>query len=174
MSRRIRYQVAASLDRFIAGPQGEFDWIPMDDEIDFVAHFAQFDTLLVGRETYRGLVAQGNASGFPGVTTVVCSRTWPEAKMPAGVTLSRDAVATARELKARAGKDIWLFGGAALFKELLAAELVDTVEIAVVPVLVTQGIRVVPPMPGRQKLRLTSVREYSKSGIVMLNYDVIR
>ena len=35
MSRRLRYQVAVSLDGFIAGPNGEFDWIVMDPYIDF-------------------------------------------------------------------------------------------------------------------------------------------
>jgi dihydrofolate reductase len=44
--RRIRYQVACSLDGYIAGPDGGVDWIPRDPEIDFEALFAQFDTLL--------------------------------------------------------------------------------------------------------------------------------
>jgi len=47
--KRIRYLVAASLDGYIAGPKGEFDWIVQDPEINFGAMFAQFDTFLVGR-----------------------------------------------------------------------------------------------------------------------------
>jgi hypothetical protein len=47
--RRVRYQVAASLDGYVAGPKGEADWIPMDPDIDFSALFGQFDTLLMGR-----------------------------------------------------------------------------------------------------------------------------
>jgi hypothetical protein len=42
--RRICYQVAMSLDGYIAGPNGEFDWIVKDPDIDFVTLFAQFDT----------------------------------------------------------------------------------------------------------------------------------
>ena len=55
--RRIRYQVAMSLDGYIAGPNGEFDWIVTDPEIDFAAIFKQFDTLLIGRGTFETMVA---------------------------------------------------------------------------------------------------------------------
>ena len=54
--RRIRYQVAASLDGYIAGSKGEADWIITDPDIDFHAHFAQFDTVLIGRRTFEGMV----------------------------------------------------------------------------------------------------------------------
>ncbi|MEO5823497.1 MAG: dihydrofolate reductase family protein [Vicinamibacteraceae bacterium] len=59
--RRVRYQVAASLDGYIAGPSGEFDWIPMDPEIDFSALWAQYDTVIMGRKTFEAVYA---ASGI--------------------------------------------------------------------------------------------------------------
>ena len=46
--RRIRYAVATSLDGYVAGPNGETDWIIMDPEIDFGVIFRQFDTILLG------------------------------------------------------------------------------------------------------------------------------
>ena len=51
--RRIRYSVAMSLDGFIAGPQGEYDWIPNESEIDWGAFMARFDTVLMGRRSYE-------------------------------------------------------------------------------------------------------------------------
>lgn len=51
--RRVRYQVACSLDGYIAAPDGGYDWIVMDPDIDFGAMFAQYDTLLMGRNTYE-------------------------------------------------------------------------------------------------------------------------
>jgi dihydrofolate reductase len=72
--RRIRCQKAMSWDRYIAGPQGEFDWIISDPEIDFGAVFAQFDTLLVGRKTFEFMMKHEQAA-VPGMKIIVFSRT---------------------------------------------------------------------------------------------------
>lgn len=72
--RSVRYAVAMSLDGFIAGPQGEADWIEMDPAVDVAAFFktfyAQFDTALMGRKTYE-LVG----GPIEGMSTYVFSRT---------------------------------------------------------------------------------------------------
>ena len=108
MSRRLRYQVAVSLDGFIAGPNGEYDWIVMDPSIDFASLFSEFDTAVMGRKTYEVLTAQGGHGAMPGLDVVVFSRTLPAAAHP-GVRISndnpRDVVAA---LKAQPGRDIWL------------------------------------------------------------------
>src|SRR6266699_1544715 len=111
MSRRLRYHVAVSLDGFIAGPNGEYDWIVMDPSIDFAA------------------------------------------------------------LKAKPGRDIWLFGGGVLFRSLLDAGLVDTVEVAVVPVLLGGGVPLLPPGTATN-LVLADQKTLPVSGIVALSYSV--
>src|ERR1700733_5164885 len=75
MARRVRYCVAMSLDGFIAGPNGEADWIVMDPEIDFRELWAQFDTLLMGRRTFEAAVARLGASTLQTMKVVVASRT---------------------------------------------------------------------------------------------------
>src|SRR5687767_16015689 len=80
MSRRLRYQVAMSLDGFIAGPNGEYDWIVMDPSIDFAALFKEFDTAAMGRKTYEALRAQGGSGAMSGLDVVVVSRTLPAAQ----------------------------------------------------------------------------------------------
>ena len=57
--RRVRYQVACSLDGYIAGPNDEFDWIIPEPSFDFEALHEQFDTLLMGRRTYEIVHAMG-------------------------------------------------------------------------------------------------------------------
>lgn len=169
--RRIRYQVATSLDGYIAGPRGEFDWIPADPDVDFAAMFAQYDTLLMGRRTFEGLVRDGRPT-MPGMTTVVCSRTLTPADHPE-VTIIGDHVANAvAELKRAPGKDIWLFGGGQLFRTLLGAGLVDSVEPAVVPILLGDGIPFLPETSIRAALTFTRQQVYPKSGIVLLEYAV--
>ena len=85
-----------------------------------------------------------------------------------------DPVAHVRQLKAKPGKDIWLFGGGALFRTLLAAGLVDTVEIAVCPILLGGGIPLLPAPAAQAKLSLTRQQVYPASGIVLLEYAVVR
>jgi dihydrofolate reductase len=172
--RRLRYQVATSLDGYIAGPNGEFDWIVMDPDIDFAALQAQFDTAVMGRKTFLTTLQQGGSGAMPGLDVVVFSRTLRPADYPAVSVVSSDPAEIVRSLKARPGKDIWLFGGGDLFRTLLEAGLVDTVEPAVVPVLLGAGIPMLPAPASRTKLSLRNHRLYPKSGIVLLEYTVNR
>ena len=172
--RRLRYQVATSLDGYIAGPNGDFDWIVMDPDIDFAALLAQFDTAVMGRKTFLATVQQGGDGAMPGLDVVVFSRTLRPADYPAVSIVDGDPAEAVRSLKARPGKDIWLFGGGELFRTLLEAGLVDTVEPAVVPVLLGGGIPMLPPPASRTKLSLSRHRLYPTSGIVLIEYTVSR
>jgi dihydrofolate reductase len=171
--RRIRYAVAMSLDAYIAGPNGESDWIIMDPEIDFGELFNSFDTVLMGRRTFEVAMAQGGNDPMPGMKTVVVSRTLRPQDYP-GITIVADRVEeTLDRLRAESGKDIWLFGGGSLFRSLLDARLVDTVELGVVPILLGGGIPLLPPPAKQAKLRLVASRAY-ETGIVSLEYAVER
>lgn len=167
---RIRYQVAMSLDGYIAGPRGEYEWIVQDPTIDFAALFAQFDTFLMGRRTFE-LTLQPGAPPFPpGSQAFVFSRTLPDT-VPGATVLREVSPAAVAEIRDRATKDIWLFGGGDLFRSFLKLALVDTVEVAVIPVLLGQGIQLLPQPAPQAQLHLTGHRIYP-SGIVSLEYSV--
>jgi len=167
--RRIRYCVASSLDGFIAGPNEEFDWIEMDPSADFETFFKQFDSVLMGKGTYQ-FTQQGPGAVMPGMKTYVCSRTL-KAKDHPEVTISSDAITTARELKSAEGKDIWLFGGGLLFRSLLDAKLVDTVELGVMPIALGSGVPLHAPGSRSPKLELAESKPLSE-GSLSLTYNI--
>ncbi len=170
MSRRLRYQVAVSLDGFIARSNGDYDWIVMDPGIDFAALYQEFDVAVMGRKTHDVMRAMGD-SGLPAIDTIVFSRKTAPTTSPGLRITNEDPAAVVADLKAEPGQDIWLYGGGELFRTLLLAGMVDTVEVAVIPVLLGDGIPLLPP-GASTTLTLSDVKTLPESGIVMLAYAV--
>lgn len=170
--RRVRYSVAVSLDGFIAGPKGEFDWIIMDPAFDFGAMFKQFDTFLMGRRTFEVTRQEGGGGMTAGTQTIVFSRTLRQSDYP-NVLITSEVTKTISELKRKPGKDIWLFGGGELFRSVLDAGLIDTIEVAVMPILLSQGVPLLSAGARSPVLKLTETKALP-SGIVMLSYALRR
>jgi dihydrofolate reductase len=172
--RRVIYGGAMSLDGYIAGPNGEYDWIVTDPEMDFAAMAARFDTYLIGRKTFDVMRRmEGEAPSLPAKRNIVFSRTLRQSDFPS-VTIAAAAEPVVAELRTQPGRDIALFGGGELFRSLLAAGLVDAVEVALVPVLLGGGIPFLPAPAMRATLRLRNQRVYAKTGTVGLEYDIER
>jgi dihydrofolate reductase len=170
--RRLRYNVAMSLDGYIADSRERFDWIPNDDAVDFAGLFARVDTFILGRRTYETVLANGEPPWQPGTRVYVVSNTLA-AEPDAAINIVRDDPAVlAQALRREAGDgEIWLFGGGQLFAALLAAKQVDTVEVTIVPVLLGAGVSVVSLLPERMPLVLTNSHVYP-SGMIALYYTV--
>jgi dihydrofolate reductase len=169
--KRIRYSVAMSLDGYIAGPNGEADWIVMDPDFDFAELWAQFDTLLMGRRTYEAAVARLGESSMQGFKVIVASRTLRPEDHPKITVISEVTREAIHALRTQSRKDIWLMGGGEFFKLLLSLHEVDTVEVSVIPVILGEGIPLLPPPTRQTNLKLTSHKAY-RSGTVSLAYEV--
>jgi dihydrofolate reductase len=168
--RRVVYSVAMSLDGFIAGPNGEYDWIAMDPAIDWKAFMGRFDTMLLGRKTYQ--VSGGSGPSMKTMRTVLFSRTLTLPKSSPVTVVADNAAEFVTALKQEPGKDIWLMGGGVLFRNLLNAGQVDVIEVGLIPILLGKGIPFLPPNDQRQNLRLTRAEKLDATGTVMLNYEV--
>jgi len=170
--RRIRYGVGMSLNGFIADRDGDTGFLVSDASYDPGPFFASIDTVIMGRLTYSAAVRLGMRA-YPGLRTYVVSRTLAPADYPE-VTILRDAADLA-ELRRTAGKDIWLCGGGVLLASVLRADLVDTIELGVSPMLSGHpGIPMLaadPGLPSAVPLELTHHRALP-SGLLVLEYAV--
>jgi len=170
--RPVRYNVAASLDGYIADRNGGYDWIPQDATVDFAAIFARVDTVLLGRRSYELTLAVPEVPWSAGTRIYVFSRTLRPEDHPDVTIVREDAAGVVAALRAESGNgEIWLFGGGVLFGDLLAAGQVDAVEVTIVPVLLGGGVPLLPPGAPQTALTLTQSHAYP-SGMVGLYYSV--
>jgi dihydrofolate reductase len=167
--RTISDSVATSLDGYIADVKDGADWIRHDPDVDFAAIFSRFDTLLVGRRTFEGMVKAGQTS-MPGMKIVVFSRRLNALEYPEIEIIAEGWEKRLAALRSASGKDIWLFGGGGLFRSLLDKNLVDEIELAIVPVLLGDGIPLLAATLNRSEWRLKSHHVFPKSGIVKVAY----
>ena len=171
VGRRVLYRVAASLDGYIADPRGEVDWIVHDPAVDLAKVYGSVDTVLMGRRTYE-LTRQPGAPPWPqGWQIYVFSRTLVPEEHPGVSVVTADAGRRVAALRAAPGGDIWLFGGASLFRSLLEAKQVDLVEVMVMPVLLGGGIPLLEVGAPRTRLTLEQVQRYP-TGLLGVQYRV--
>jgi dihydrofolate reductase len=163
-----------SLDGFIADARGGTGFLVSDPSYDPAPFFASIDTVLMGRVTYEQARRQG-MKAYPRLANYVISRTLRAADYPEVTILGEGAERRIAELRGGAGKDIWLCGGGVLCKSLLAARLVDTIELGVSPLLLGHpGISMLPGHPSLPRsVRLDLTRHaVLPTGLLVLEYAV--
>jgi len=167
--RKVILGVAVSLDGFIEGPNGEYDWCLTDQDYGFSDFFKRVDTIFVGRKTYEmSLGMEGGDAGFPKFKEYIFSTTLDKVKD--GATLIRNNIKNEVEkIKKDKGKDIWLFGGAGLTTSLMNLGLVDELSLAVHPILLGSGKPLFKNIKDRINLTLLDTKTYS-TGLVSLTY----
>lgn len=175
--RKVTYGAACSLDGFIAGPNGEIDWLQHSKDVYAIMkeYWERIDTLLIGRKTWEVANAMGsNADAdkmMAGITSYVFSRTIRDLPPGEGQLVSGNAGDFVRDLKRRRGKEICVFGGGELAQSLFEAGVIDEVGLNVHPVLLGAGVPLFRNA-GRIKLKLTECRQIG-GGCVYMTYRVL-
>lgn len=170
--RKLILGLAVSLDGFIEGPNGEYDWCFTDQDYGMADFFSRVDALFIGRKSYELLQAMGEEviPGMPKLNEYIFSTTMKEAP-PDTELISDNAEAEVRKIKSGPGKDIWLFGGAVLTTSLMQAGLVDEFWLSVHPIVLGSGKPLFHGLTERVPLLLKDSKTYS-SGLVSLTYTL--
>ena len=170
--RKILLQLAVSLDGYIEGPNGEFDWCFTDQDYGMSAFFKRIDSVFYGRKTYELVLSMESEAppGFPKLKEYVFSNTLNKVKE--GVVLVKGNIKSKVEkIKKEKEKDIWLFGGAAIISSLMNLQLVDEIILAIHPVILGGGKPLFKEINDRTWLTLTDSKIYP-NGLVFLTYSV--
>jgi dihydrofolate reductase len=165
--RKMILNLAVSLDGFIAGPNGEYDWCLADADYGMTNFLNSIDAVVMGGKSYRLLLQYG--APYPEYTNYVFTRT--EKSTPyANVVFTRDDISEFVEtLKEKEGKNIWLFGGAEIIHPLLENDLVDELMLSVHPLLLGEGLPLFRKLNERKNFKLMDTITYP-SGLVQLYY----
>lgn len=177
-----------SLDGFVAGPDGEMNWIKVDQEIfDFVGkRIKESDTGLYGRVTYEMMenywpTAADKPSAsrhdiehskwYKNAHKIVLSKTMKGADKPNTEILSDDLPIRIEEIKQGEGPDVLLFGSPTATHALIELNLIDGYWLFVNPIVLGQGIPLFLNIKDKINLTLLSSKQFT-SGVVELNYTV--
>lgn len=137
----VRYHLAISIDGFIAPRDGSATWLDSYGKVamGFIGPWMkQIGGIVVGRETYDQSTGMGGWMWGETPALVMTPRTLP--KKTATVEASDDPAEGLKRLRSRMPKgDIWLFGGGVTAGAFLKASLIDLIELAVVPVVPSEG-----------------------------------
>lgn len=170
--RKVILGLAVSLDGFIEGPNGEYDWCFTDQDYGMSDFFKRIDAVFMGRKSYELALGMGNeAMGMPKMEEYVFSNTLQSVEGDR-ILVTGDIAKEVRDIKNRPGKDIWLFGGAALTASLMNLGLIDEFWLSVHPVVLGGGKPLFQNISGRKNLKLMDVHTYS-TGLVSLKYEPV-
>lgn len=176
-----------SLDGFVAGLNGEMDWINIDDAIfDFVATMTnKADTALYGRVTYDMMQSYWPTAGekpnaskhdiehsawYNKVLKVILSKTISEKGLDNTKVIGDRLADNINKIKKQEGKNILIFGSPTASHSLLSQGLIDEFWLFVNPVLLGHGIPLFKGVPERTKLKLIETKTFS-CGVIALHYE---
>ena len=185
--RKLVLFVHVSLDGFVAGPNGEMNWIHADDEIFEYAgkRIEKTDAALYGRVTYQMMedywpkaADKPNASNhdiehsgwYNRVEKIILSKTLQSLDKANTKVIGTDLQTEISKIKQSKGSEILIFGSPSAAHALMEHDLIDDYWLFVNPVLIGKGISLFKNIGSKQKLKMTGYKAFS-SGVICLQYE---
>jgi dihydrofolate reductase len=164
--------IAASVDGYVASTSGDLAWLNdsmrRDEDYGFAELVQRTGAYVMGANTHRESAGMGSNKGGPPV--FVLTHADPSAA-PDGVTYASGDVREVLEAaQATTDQDVNVFGGGDVITQALAADALDELNVAIVPVVLGAGTPLFGPLDRAARLRLADHRAYA-SGIVKLRYE---
>lgn len=168
--------IAVSLDGYIADKNGAVDWIKGHDETEesedtFNHFFSTVDTVIMGKRTYDQIVTELSPDQWPyyGATTIVVTHQGGLNDTEHIYFRNTDVCQLVEEMKSKSGRNIWICGGADIVGQLIAKDLIDIYHLAIIPVILGNGIRLFDTRFPKIELKLTATKKYN--GIIEVVYN---
>jgi len=165
--RKIILNLCTSLEWYIEGANGEFDWCFTDQDYGMSKFLEWIDTIFLWRKCYE-LFENDISSGFPDKKQVIFSRTLKDKNIQ---IISDNVIEEVEKIRSLPGKDIWLFGWASLVQSLLELNLVDEMVISIHPLLLGSWKPLFWESEHKRKLKLIESQSFS-SWFVQVRYEV--
>lgn len=169
--RKIILNVAVSLDSYIEGPNGEYDWCFDDQDYGLTAFFKACDAIFIGRKSYE-LIMRTDPKMFADMKIYVFSDTLHDPQADnVEILRSADFKNRVEEIRSQEGRDIWLFGGAELVEAFIKNNLISELLLSVHPVILGSGKPLFTNIKERINLVLLGAEQFS-SGLIQLRYII--
>ena len=180
--RKIILSVAVTLDGYIEGPNGEYDWCFVDQDYGFTDFMNRIDAIFYGRKSWElfgnysipenaGEVEKIYFEKASRMKHYVFSRTLNSVER--AILIKENVEEEVMKIKKQPGKDIHLFGGASLVTTFVNADLIDEYHLAVHPIILGAGKPLFIDIKERKNLKLIDTNTYS-TGLVMMRYETLR
>ena len=186
--RKIKLQMQLSVDGFVAGMNGEQDWMQWnwgEDIKQYVANLTDsIDTILMGRVLYEGMSSywpdvEANSQSaseevlfartMNNLKKIVFSRSLETVKWNNTQLEKGNLLQSIRSLKQQSGKDIIVYGGVQFVSDLIQEKLIDEFYLFINPVLLGKGLTIFSNITQQQPLKLSNSQSFD-CGIVLQSY----
>lgn len=164
--------IAVSLDGYIASRSGDLSWLNdvmvQGEDYGFEETMKRTGIFVMGANTYKEMLKSGMAGGKE--RTYVITKEKDLRKGSRTELYDGDLKELAERVKSETDKDIYIWGGGDVITQFIDLDLLDELHLAVIPVLLGDGVPLFGKLSKSKKLKLAACKQFEKSGITLLRY----